>query len=621
MKTVMKPFASAALIALAAGIAGLAAPAAAQDAPPPADSAPFPETPAGAGDFVAAVEADLLAFSREYGQVSWINSTYITEDTDALAARYGAIGTEKQVAYALQAARYAQVEGLDPEVARKLTMLRTGIVLPAPTTPGAAAELNTIATDLQSQYGRGRGTLDGQPISGSDIEAEMGNLDHTPEQYAEMWASWHDNVGAPMKDDYARMVAIANEGAHELGFADAGAMWRSNYDMDPDEFSAVIEGLWQDVRPLYIALHTYVRGRLNAKYGDAVQPATGPIRADLLGNMWAQGWSAIYPLVAPEGAGDIGYDLTGLIEAKGLDEIAMVRVGENFFSSLGFAPLPETFWQRSMFLKPADREVVCHASAWDIDNLDDIRIKMCIKRNADDFITIHHELGHNYYQRAYKAQDYLHLNGANDGFHEAIGDLIALSITPEYLVQIDMLDRARVPGPDKDIGLLLNQALDKVAFLPFGLLVDKWRWGVFDGSIPPEDYNRAWVDLKREYQGVIPPVERPADAFDPGAKFHIPGNTPYMRYFLSHILQFQFYKAACDAAGWEGPLHRCSFYDNAEVGSRLNAMLEMGASRPWPDALEAFTGSREMSGAAMAEYFAPLKAWLDEQNAGKTGGW
>lgn len=613
----MKPFASTALAALAAA---LAVPAAAQDAPPVAEAA-YPATPAGVADFVAAVEADLAQFSLPYAQVSWVNSTYITEDTDALAARYGAMATEKQVDYALQAATYAQVEGLDPEVSRKLTMLRTGIVLPAPTTPGAATELSRIATDLQSQYGRGRGTLNGQPIGGSDIEAEMGELTHTPEQYAEMWASWHDNVGAPMKDDYARMVEIANEGARELGFADAGAMWRSNYDMDPDAFTAITESLWADVQPLYIALHTYVRGKLNEKYGDGVQPATGPIRADLLGNMWAQSWGNIYPLVAPEGAGDIGYDLTGLIEAKGLDEIEMVRVGENFFSSLGFDPLPQTFWDRSMFLKPADREVVCHASAWNLDNVDDIRIKMCIRPNADDFITIHHELGHNYYQRAYNQQDFLHLNGANDGFHEAIGDLIALSITPEYLVQIDMLDRAQVPGPDKDIGLLLNQALDKVAFLPFGLLVDKWRWGVFDGSITPDSYNQAWVDLKREYQGVIPPVERPADAFDPGAKFHIPGNTPYMRYFLSHILQFQFYKAACDAAGWDGPLHRCSFYDNAEVGRRLNAMLEMGASQPWPDALEAFTGSREMSGAAMAEYFAPLKAWLDEQNAGKTGGW
>ena len=616
----MKALASVALLALAAG---LATPAAAQNAAPStvATAPGYPMTPQGAADFVAAVEKDLFDFSVESSRIQWVNATYITDDTDALAARYGAIGTEKQVQYALDAARYAQVQGLDPIVARKLDILRTGIVLPAPTTPGAATELSEISTELQSQYGKGKGTLNGQPIAGVDIEAEMGELDHTPAEYAEMWASWHDNVGAPMREDYARLIAIANEGAKGLGFDDAGAMWRSNYDMEPDEFAAMTERLWQEVKPLYLSLHTYVRTKLNEKYGSEVQAATGPIRADLLGNMWAQEWGNIYPLVAPAGAGDIGYDVTELIEAKGLSELDMVKAGESFFSSLGFEPLPESFWERSLFLKPADREVQCHASAWDVDNVDDLRIKMCIKKNADDFVTIHHELGHNYYQRAYNEQSYLHLNGANDGFHEAIGDMVALSITPEYLVQIGLLDRSQVPSADKDIGLLLRQAMDKVAFLPFGLLVDKWRWGVFDGSITPDTYNQAWVDLKREYQGITPPVERPANAFDPGAKYHIPGNTPYMRYFLARVLQFQFYKAACEQAGWTGPLHRCSFYGNEAVGEKLNAMLEMGASRPWPDALEAFTGSREISGEAMAEYFAPLKAWLDEQNRGKPQGW
>ena len=608
---------------LAALAIASAAPAAAQNAAPAAATADaaYPMTPQGAADWVAMVENEMGDFGVEYARVSWVNSTYITPDTDALAAKYGAQATEMSVRYANEAAKYAQVQGLDADVARKLDILRNGIVMPAPVRDGAATELNEIATSLNSQYGKGKGTLDGQEISGSDIEAEMGNLERTPEEYAEMWTSWHDNVGAPMRDDYLRMTAIANEGAKELGFADLGAMWRSNYDMDPDQFAAETERMWQEVKPLYMALHTYVRSKLNEKYGDAVQPATGPIRADLLGNMWAQEWGNIYPLVAPAGAGDIGYDLTELIEQKGLDEIQMVRTGEQFFSSLGFAPLPGTFWERSQFVKPRDREVVCHASAWDVDNVDDLRIKMCIKKNADDFVTIHHELGHNYYQRAYNKQDYLYLNGANDGFHEAIGDMVALSITPEYLVQIDMLQPNQVPGTDKDIGLLLRQAMDKVAFLPFGLLVDKWRWGVFDGSIPSDGLQKGWDDLRLEYQGVTPPVERTEADFDPGAKYHIPATTPYMRYFLARILQFQFYKAACDAAGWKGPLHRCSFYGNKEVGEKLNAMLEMGASRPWPDALEKFTGSREMSGKAMLEYFAPLQAWLKKQNKGRSCGW
>jgi peptidyl-dipeptidase A len=609
--------------AAAALAIAVAAPLAAQDAAPAAadSAAAYPATPEGAKAWIAAVEAELAAFSKEYGHVSWLNATYINHDSDTLAARYGAELTLKQVGWANEAARYAKIPGLDAETVRKLDMLRNSISLPAPNRSGAAEELNEIATRLNSAYGRGKGTLNGQPINGSDIEAEMGNLERTPDELKEMWASWHDNVGAPMREDYARMTALANEGAKELGFADYGAMWRSGYDMPPEQFAAETERMWQEVKPLYIALHTYVRRKLNEKYGDAVQPRTGPIRADLLGNMWAQEWGNIYPLVAPAGAGDIGYDLTDLIAKKGLDPVGMVKVGEQFFSSLGFEPLPGTFWERSQFVKPADREVVCHASAWNIDNVDDLRIKMCIKPNADDFVTIHHELGHNYYQRAYNKQDTLHLTGANDGFHEAIGDMIALSITPEYLVQIDMLDPAQVPSADKDIGLLLRQAMDKVAFLPFGLLLDRYRWGLYDGSIPEGAINTGWNDLRRDYQGIVPPVPRDPAGFDAGAKYHIPGNVSYTRYFLARLLQFQFYKAACDTAGWKGPLHRCSFYGNKEVGAKLNAMLEMGASKPWPDALEAFTGERQMSGKAMVEYFAPLKKWLDQQNKGEKAGW
>ncbi|AMG75819.1 M2 family metallopeptidase [Sphingopyxis granuli] len=615
----MRAMISTLSLALSLAVAGpaLAAPKQ-KDAPAAPTAAP---TAADADAFVAAAEKDLFDYTVEASQVNWVNSTYITDDTDAMAARINAVGTEKAVKYALEAAKYRDVAGLSADTKRKLDILRTGLVLPAPTRPGAATELNTIATDLQSQYGKGRGTLGGKEISGSDIEAEMGNLQHTPAEYAEMWTSWHDNVGAPMKDDYARLVTIANEGAKELGFADTGAMWRSGYDMSPEDFAKTTERLWQEVKPLYLALHTYVRWKLNEKYGDAVQPKTGPIRADLLGNMWAQEWGNIYPLVAPPGSGDLGYDIGDLLKAQGKAPLDMVRAGENFYSSLGFEKLPESFWKRSLFTKPADREVVCHASAWDVDNKDDIRIKMCIKVNADDFVTIHHELGHNYYQRAYNRQPFLYLNGANDGFHEAIGDFVALSITPQYLVDIGLLDKAKVPSADKDIGLLLRQAMDKIAFLPFGLLVDRWRWGVFDGTIRPADYNKAWTQLRLQYQGIVPPGDRPANAFDPGAKYHIPGNTPYTRYFLARILQFQFYQAACKQAGWTGPLHRCSFYNDKAVGAKLNEMLEMGASKPWPDALEAFTGSREMSGKALVDYFAPLKAWLDEQNKGKPQGW
>jgi peptidyl-dipeptidase A len=580
----------------------------------------FAQTTADADAFVAKAEKELGEYTVFASQVQWINNTYLTDDTDAVAAKIGAQGTEMQVRFAGEAAKYQALPGLSADTKRKLDFLRGGLVLPAPTTPGAATELNNIATKLNSQYGKGKGTLEGKPINGSDIEEKMGTS-RNPAELSEMWASWHTNVGAPMRDDYAKMVEIANKGAKELGYADVGAMWRSQYDMPADDFAVLTDKLWAQVKPLYDGLHCYTRTKLNEKYGDAVQAKTGPIRADLLGNMWAQEWGDIYEIVAPKGAGDVGYDTTDLLKAKNYDPIKMVKAGEGFFSSLGFKPLPESFYTRSQFTKPADREVVCHASAWDLDNVDDLRIKMCIKINGNDFTTIHHELGHNYYQRAYNKQPLLYLNGANDGFHEAIGDAVALSITPNYLVQIGLLDQAKVPTPDKDLGLLLKQAMDKVAFLPFGLLVDKWRWGVFSGKIPTSQYNKGWTDLRLQYQGIKPPVERSEANFDAGAKYHIPGNTPYTRYFLARILQFQFYKAACDIAKWKGPLHRCSFYGNKEVGARLNAMLELGASKPWPDALQAFTGSREMDGTAMIAYFKPLMTFLAKENKGKKCGW
>jgi peptidyl-dipeptidase A len=577
-------------------------------------------TAAEADAYVAAVEKEAADLSVPAQQTAWVNATYITDDTDALAAKSGAELTEKAVQWAKGAARFNGVSGVSFDTRRKLDLLKNGVGLPAPTTPGAATELATLTTRMSSSYGKGKGTLDGKPINGSDIEAAMGTS-RDPAKLKEMWVSWNDNVGAPMRKDYTRMTAISNAGAKELGFGDVGAMWRSGYDMTPEQFEALTDRIWKEVEPLYMSLHTYVRWKLNAKYGDAVQPKTGPIRSDLLGNMWAQEWGNIYDIVAPKGAGDVGYDTGDLLKAKGYDPVKMVRQGEAFYSSLGFAPLPKTFWERSQIVKPADREVICHASAWDIDNVDDIRIKMCTKVNGDDFVTIHHELGHNYYQRAYKAQPYLYKNGANDGFHEAIGDTVALSITPDYLVKIGLLAPAQVPSADKDIGLLLRQAMDKVAFLPFGLLVDKWRWNVFSGKIGSGDYQKGWDALRLQYQGITPPVARDETKFDAGAKYHIPATVPYTRYFLARVLQFQFYKAACDQAGWKGPLHRCSFYDNKAVGTKLNAMLAMGQSKPWPDALQVMTGSRQMSGKALVDYFAPLKTWLDQQNKGKPSGW
>ena len=565
--------------------------------------------------FIAKAEQEIRAVGEEAARTSWVYNTYINYDTEWLAAKMRERATELGVRQAVEARKYDGVTVPD-EQRRKLELMKLGLTLPAPQKPGAARELAEITTRLSSRYSTGKIDLDGRAVSQSETEVLMRTLSD-PQKLAAVWTKWHDTAAA-QKDDYARMVEIANDGAKDLGYANVGVMWRSRYDMSADAFAGEVDRLWGQVKPLYDALHCYVRSALNKKYGDGVVPLDQPIRADLLGNMWAQEWGPIYPLVAPADA-DPGTDLTKLLVVAKYDARRMVKTGEGFYTSLGFAPLPQTFWERSLIVKPVDRDVVCHASAWDLDDQEDVRIKMCTNVDAEDFRTVHHELGHNFYQRAYRNQPPLFQDGANDGFHEAIGDMVALSVTPEYLKQIGLTDK--VPDASKDVGLLLQRALDSVAFLPFGLLIDKWRWQVFAGEVTPATYNDSWWKLRREYQGVRPPGERPPDAFDPAAKFHVASNVPYMRYFLARILQFQFFKAACDQIGWKGPLHRCSFYGAKDAGAKLNAMLEMGASRPWPEALEAFTGVREMDGSAIMAYFAPLQDWLDDQNKGRACGW
>ena len=572
-------------------------------------------TAAEAKAFVDAAEAKLLELAVEASRAGWVQSTYITDDTEILAAKANERAINAGVEYAKQAVRFDKIK-LPDDVARKLLLLKNGLTLAAPSNPKESEEVTRIAAAMEGEYGKGKycpqkdKCLDLEDLS--KIMAES----RDPAQLLDAWRGWH-SIAVPIRPQYQRFVELANKGARELGFADNGAMWRSKYDMPPDAFAKEVDRLWEQLKPLYVSLHAYVRWKLHEKYGDIV-PARGPIPAHLLGNMWAQDWSNVYDLVKPADA-DPGYDLTKILQAKKTDAKGMVRYGESFFTSLGFAPLPPTFWDRSLFVKPRDREVVCHASAWDVDNENDLRIKMCIQPTAEDFSTIHHELGHNFYQRAYNTKPFLFRDSANDGFHEAIGDTIALSVTPEYLVRIGLLDKA--PDPSKDIGLLLSRALDKLAFLPFGLIVDKWRWKVFSGEVTPANYNQAWWDLRTQYQGVAPSVARTEKDFDPGAKYHVAGNTPYARYFLAAILQFQFHRALSQAAGCTGPLNRCSIYGNKEAGKKLDAMLQMGASRPWQDAIEAISGKREMDATAMRDYFAPLQKWLDEQNKGKPIGW
>ena len=578
-----------------------------------------PPTAEEAHRFVEAAESRLKTLGDNASRAGWVQSNFITVDTQEIAANAQSELAAAVSELARGARRFEQLQ-LPYDDARKLKVLKLLLAAPAPDNKAERDELSNLSSSLEGDYGKGKYCRD---VKGKqeclDINGASNILSSSrdPKELLDVWQGWHA-VGAPMRDRYSRFVELSNKGARELGFADAGVLWRSFYDMPPDAFAAEVDRLWTQVQPLYLALHTYVRSKLAEKYGAGVLPANGMLPAHLLGNMWAQDWSNIYQLVAAPSSGQ-GYDLTKELTRRKVDARGMVKYAEGFFTSLGYQPLPPAFWERSLFTKPADRDVVCHASASGWDAPEDVRIKMCIEINAEDFQVVHHELGHNYYGLLYAKQPYLYRDGAIDAFHEAVGDLIALSATPGYLKQIGLIDQ--VPTEKADLEYLLNTALSKVAFLPFGVVIDQWRWKVFSGEVPPARYNTAWWELRNKYQGIAAPVARTEAEFDPGAKYHVPANTPYTRYFLAHILQFQFHRALCKEAGFTGPLYRCSIYGNKAAGAKLGKMLAMGASRPWPEALAVLNGESKMDATAILDYFAPLKTWLDEQNRNAKPGW
>ena len=590
----------------------------------PAGALEDPETPtpADAKAFVDGVDAELKRLWIAQELASWDYSTDIRPETEAKSASSEEAVMGFLTKSILESTAYSKVEGLDAETSRKLHLLKTATSLPAPDDAAKRKELAEIVSKLGGMYGTGKACDEtGNCRDLGDLEKVLSDAASQGGSYdtqLEAWEAWR-TVSPPMKGKYMRFVELANEGAGDIGFGNVGEMWRSGYDMEPAALEMETDRLWQQVKPLYEALHCHVRAKLVERYGTEKVNPGGMIPAHLTGNMWSQSWENLYPMLEPY-PGQPSLDITKALQEKEFDELKMVKTAEGFFTSLGLDPLPETFWERSMFKKPEGKEVVCHASAWDPNFNDDLRIKMCIRVTMEDFVTIHHELGHNYYYHYYYTQPALFQQGAHDGFHEGVGDTLALSITPAYLNKIGLME-AVSDSPESVINKQMLDALSKIAFMPFGRMIDQWRWDVFSGQITPDNYNQGWWDLRAKYQGISPPGDRKTGFFDPGAKYHIPGNTPYLRYFLAHILQFQFHKSLCEVSGHEGPLHECSIYGSTAAGDRLRNMLALGASQPWPDALDAITGQRTMDADPMVEYFTPLMNYLEKQNSGRSCGW
>ena len=570
-------------------------------------------TVAEAERFLADTEAKLNKLNNEQARGAWVGSNFITDDTEAIAAYFAERYLTASGEAAIGARRFSGVK-LSPESARKIMLLQQTLVFADPKEREQFAQLQAA---LNGAYGKAKYCTK-KADGGADACMALGEMEKVlansrdEAKLKEMWLGWHTQAPA-YKQRYIDYIALSNKGAKQMGFADTGAMWRSQYDMPPEAFSAEMERLWQQVKPLYDALHTYTRYKLRATYGPAVVPATGPIPSHLFGNMWSQTWTNLYPILKPAGVAN-SYDLTKVLEERKTDAKQMTQYAERFYTSLGMQKLPASFWERSLLTKPRDRDVVCHASAWPLNEKDDVRIKMCITPTAEDFTVIHHELGHVYYFLGYGKQPFLFRNGANDGFHEAIGDTVALSITPSYLKKVGLMDQE--PDVTADIPQLLERALSKVAILPFAYTMDKWRWDVYSGKTKPADYDNSWWQLREQYMGMKRPVAIDgANGFDAGAKYHVAADVSYARYFLADMLQFQFHRALCREAGYSGPLNRCSVYGDAKAGAKLQQMLELGASKPWPEALKAISGEDKIDGGALLEYFAPLKTWLDQQNA------
>ena len=571
--------------------------------------------------FLNEIEKENLEFGPVISSASWISSNFITFDSQKVIADYGTRYTLDALDKARRASSFDGLEVSD-EKRRMLNILKTSFIMPPPLDNELAAELSKITTSLGAMYGSGEHCFDDGACY--DLEAFETIIDNSrdPKELLKAWSGWHE-ISKPMKPMYMRMVEIGNQGASDLGYQNLSDLWFSKYDMPADEFLAETDRVWEEVKPLYDALHCHVRAKLNDHYGDDIVSTSDPLPVHMLGNMWGQSWSNIYDLVYPKQKELSSVNLTEIIEERKLTEIDMVEYAEDFFISIGFEALPDTFWERSLFVKPEDRSVVCHASAWNLDPANnDLRIKMCIEKNEEDFITIHHELGHIFYYQAYNHLPTLFQGGANDGFHEAFGDLLTLSITPEYLKKINFINQDEADRAEKDfIGLLMKQALEGVVIIPWALMLDKWRAGIFEGDITEENLNESWWEMRKYYQGIAPPSERSEEYFDAGAKYHIPGNTPYTRYYLARIMQYQFHEALCEASGYDGYLHECSVYGNRDAGEKIISTMALGQSLPWQDAFEKITDSRKLSGESILSYYAPLKKWLDEQNEFRTCGW
>lgn len=609
---------------------------------PPAEA----EAPTPAA-FLARVDAELRDRWIETTAAQWLSANTASPEAERLATLAEHRDRRLHAAWRRQAARWSGHGVADPLQRRQLERLQRPPLLPLPADPGQSARLLALTAQLEGGYVAAAACQGRAPSCRplSKLEQVLAGERDYPAQL-QAWREWLTAV-APLHAPFRAAVELANAGARRHGQPDLGALWRSRYEQPPAKLQARVEALWRQLAPLYRQLQCYAGHRLRAEYGDRGTLEGGLLPAHLLGDPWQQDWTNVWDLLVPypqAASPDVTDALqrradrlrrtalaqagNGSLQARFLAARAgeraaaraLVADAEGFYTGLGLPPLPERFWQYSRFLRPLEAPASCAASTWNLDLAGDVRVQLCLGQTEGDFLTAAHELGHAHYERAYRDLPAWLQDGANDAFHEAVGDIAMLAMTPRWLHSAGL---AAAPGHDHHarINAQMRIALARLPRLAAALALEHWRWGVFAGRIPAAQDNRAWWTLKARYQGVGPAEPRPADGFDVGAKYHVAAYRPYLRYFLAGVLQFQFHQALCAAAGQHGPLSDCEIAGDRRAGQHLQAMLASGARQPWPQTLQAFTGHDDFDAGPLLDYFAPLAQWLAEQNRGQDCLW
>ncbi|XP_035508344.1 angiotensin-converting enzyme 2 [Morone saxatilis] len=586
-----------------------------------------------AKEFLQRFDEEATRRMYQYSLASWAYNTDITKENSDKLSEEGQIWGSFYSQMSAESQNFTISEIKNPEIKLQLISLQdkgSGAL-----SPDKAAHLNKVMSEMSTIYSTATVCLIDDPLNCQTLEPGLEHVMANSENYTErlhVWEGWRREVGKRMRPLYEDYVDLKNEASKLNGFEDYGAYWRYNYETIEDDiqYKYTRDELMEDVRstykqilPLYKELHAYVRARLMEVYPGHID-SEGPLPAHLLGDMWGRFWTNLYPLSTPY-PNKTDIDVTKTMVEKGWNETRLFKEAEKFFMSVGLYEMFPNFWENSMLVKPDDgRKVVCHPTAWDMGNRMDFRIKMCTKVNMDDFLTVHHEMGHNQYQMAYRNLSYLLRDGANEGFHEAVGEIMSLSAaTPKHLQSLNLLPANFTYDKETEINFLLKQALTIVATLPFTYMLEEWRWQVFAGNITKDEWMERWWEMKRELVGVVEPVPRDETYCDPPALFHVSGDYSFIRYFTRTIYQFQFQKALCIAAGHTDALSSCDITGSKEAGTKLRNMLELGRSQSWTRALHTISGDDRMDARPLLEYFQKLHDWLKVENTkhNRTVGW